>query len=69
MCRFAWMRGCGGCTLQHLSPEDQSAIDRTTSTIINKILHKPTVNLKKQTQSQEGHVYLKAIRHLFHLDD
>ena len=55
--------------MQHLSPEDQSAIDRMTSTIINKILHKPTVNLKKQTQSQEGHVYLKAIRHLFHLDD
>jgi glutamyl-tRNA reductase len=55
--------------MPHLSREDQSAIERMTSTIINKILHKPTVNLKKQTQSQEGHVYLKAIRHLFHLDD
>ena len=38
------------------------------SKLINKILHKPTVNLKKKTQSQEGHIYLKAIRHLFHLD-
>lgn len=55
--------------LSHLSDDDKNAIHYLTSSIINKILHKPTVNLKKKTQSQEGHVYLKAIRHLFHLDD
>jgi len=55
--------------MSHLSEEDKQMLHIATQSIINKILHKPTVNLKKQTQSQEGHVYLKAIRHLFHLDD
>ncbi|OGW15765.1 MAG: glutamyl-tRNA reductase [Nitrospinae bacterium RIFCSPLOWO2_12_FULL_47_7] len=55
--------------LSHLSEEDKNTIHYLTSSIINKILHKPTVNLKEKIQSQEGHVYLKAIRHLFHLDD
>ncbi|MBI4382785.1 MAG: glutamyl-tRNA reductase [Nitrospinae bacterium] len=55
--------------LGHLSDEDKNAIHYLTMSIINKILHKPTVNLKEKTQAQDGHVYLKAIRHLFHLDD
>ncbi len=55
--------------MEHLSEEDKNTVELATQSIINKILHKPTINLKKQTQSQEGHVYLKAIRHLFHLDD
>ena len=55
--------------LDHLSEQDQEQIDLMTTSIINKILHTPTVKLKKETQSQEGHYYLKAIRHLFHLDD
>jgi len=56
-------------TLTHLSAEDQKAVHQLTQSLVNKILHKPTINLKKKTQSQDGHVYLKAIRHLFHLDD
>jgi len=55
--------------MPQLSEENKSALEQATSTMMNKILHKPTINLKKQTQSQDGHVYLKAIRHLFHLDD
>ncbi len=55
--------------LGHLSEDDKNTIEYLTTSIVNKILHKPTVNLKKQTRMQEGHVYLKAIRHLFHLDD
>ncbi len=55
--------------MDHLSEEDQKQIDQMTTSIINKILHTPTVKLKKETQTQEGHHYLKAIRHLFHLDD
>ncbi len=55
--------------LDHLSEQDQKQIDLMTTSIINKILHTPTVKLKKETQSKEGHYYLKAIRHLFHLDD
>ena len=56
-------------TLTHLSDNDQKAIHQLTQSLVNKILHKPTINLKKKTQSMDGHVYLKAIRHLFHLDD
>ena len=55
--------------MDHLSSEDKDAIQQLTHSLVNKILHKPTINLKKKTQSQDGHIYLKAIRHLFHLDD
>lgn len=55
--------------MTHLSDEDKNNLHQMTSSIINKILHKPTVNLKKKTQTSEGHTYLKAIRDLFHLDD
>jgi glutamyl-tRNA reductase len=53
----------------HLSTNDKESIHLLTQSIVNKILHKPTINLKKKIQSQDGHIYLKAIRHLFHLDD
>ena len=55
--------------MDHLSSEDKDAIQQLTQSLVNKILHKPTSNLKKKTQSQDGHIYLKAIRDLFHLDD
>ncbi|MDA0690401.1 MAG: glutamyl-tRNA reductase [Nitrospinae bacterium] len=55
--------------MEPLSEQDENTLHLMTQSILNKIFHKPTINLKKQTQSQEGHVYLKAIRHLFHLDD
>ena len=55
--------------MPHLSDDDKNTLHQMAASITNKILHKPTVNLKRKTQSQDGHVYLKAIRHLFHLDD
>ncbi len=55
--------------MPHLSDDDKNTLRQMAASITNKILHKPTVNLKRKTQSQDGHVYLKAIRHLFHLDD
>ena len=55
--------------IPHLSENDRQIIEQMSSSMINKILHKPTIKLKQKIQSQEGHVYLKAIRHLFHLDD
>jgi len=53
----------------HLSEDDKQIIRQMSGSIINKILHKPTIKLKQKIQSQDGHIYLKAIRHLFHLDD
>jgi len=55
--------------LSHLSEEDRNILDQMTSSMINKIIHKPTVSLKQKTKSSEGQTYLKAIRELFHLDD
>jgi len=55
--------------LSHLSDEDKNALEHMTSSMINKIFHKPTVNLKQKTKSSEGQSYIKAIRDLFHLDD
>ena len=55
--------------IPHLSEDDKQIIHQMSGSMINKILHKPTIKLKQKSQSQDGHVYLKAIRHLFHLDD
>ncbi len=55
--------------MPHLSEEDRQTIHNMSQSIVNKILHKPTVKLKKKTQAHDGHTYLKAIRELFHLDD
>ena len=55
--------------ISHLSENDKQLLRQMSSSMVNKILHKPTIKLKQKTQSEDGHVYLKAIRHLFHLDD
>ena len=55
--------------ISHLSEDDKKLLRQMSSSMVNKILHKPTIKLKQKTQSEDGHLYLKAIRHLFHLDD
>ena len=55
--------------IPNLSENDKEVLRHMSSSIVNKILHKPTIKLKQQTQSEDGQIYLKAIRHLFHLDD
>jgi len=55
--------------ISHLSEDDKQLLRQMSSSMVKKILHKPTIKLKQKTQSEDGHVYLKAIRHLFHLDD
>ena len=55
--------------IPHLSEDDKKLLRQMSSSMVNKILHKPTIKLKQKTQSEDGHVYLKAIRPLFHLDD
>jgi len=55
--------------ISYLSEDDKKLLRQMSSSMVNKILHKPTIKLKQKTQSEDGHVYLKAIRHLLHLDD
>ncbi|MCJ7830219.1 MAG: glutamyl-tRNA reductase [Desulfobacterales bacterium] len=55
--------------LDHLSDEDARAIRRMTQAIINKILHDPTLMLKRgEGQATKTH-YLDLTRKLFNLED
>ena len=55
--------------IDNLSEQDKETLRLMSSSMVNKILHKPTIKLKEKTQSEDRLFYLKAIRHLFHLDD
>lgn len=54
--------------LKDLNETQKTVIDNMTSSIVNKILHKPTVNIREQTTAKDGHWYIQVVRHLFHLD-
>ncbi|VAX22020.1 Glutamyl-tRNA reductase [hydrothermal vent metagenome] len=55
--------------LNGLSNKDREAVDRLTSSIVNKVLHPPIVNVKKVAETKDGHTYLKAFRRLFDIGD
>ena len=54
--------------LKDLTETQRVTIENMTSSIINKILHKPTAKLREQTKEKDGHWYIQVVRHLFHLD-
>ena len=56
-------------TLNHLSDDDCQAINRMTNAMINKILHDPTILLKKNRTHGDKSVYLDITRKLFKLDE
>ncbi len=56
-------------SLKHLSEKDLKAVERMAGAIINKILHKPTVLLKKEGRKLEGDIYIEAVRKLFDLTE
>ncbi|OGW08353.1 MAG: glutamyl-tRNA reductase [Nitrospinae bacterium RIFCSPLOWO2_12_39_15] len=51
-----------------VSDKERLIIDNLSSAIVNKLLHAPTMNLKKQIESTDGHWYIKVVRNLFNLD-
>ncbi|MBZ0159229.1 glutamyl-tRNA reductase [Candidatus Methylomirabilis sp.] len=55
--------------LQDLTPEERHAISLMTSSIVNKILHEPTTELKRQSALKEGHLYVDVLRRLFGIGD
>jgi len=55
--------------MKHLSEKDREYINVLTLSIINKILHKPIVNLKKEMDSPNGLQLLELTRRLFGLDE
>jgi glutamyl-tRNA reductase len=56
-------------TLNHLSDNDCQAINRMTNSLINKILHDPTLLLKRNKSHEDKFVYLDITRQLFKLDE
>ena len=49
--------------------EDREAVQLLTRSIVNKILHRPTVRLKEAAAQQDGSVYMQTLRELFDLDE
>ena len=56
-------------SLGSASEEDRAAIDRLTAALVNKILHDPTVFLKKSGHKNEKSLYIDLTRRLFNLDE
>jgi glutamyl-tRNA reductase len=54
--------------LSHLPAEDQQAIDALTRSLLNKLLHAPTVRLREAAGNGRGSSVLDSIRYLFELD-
>ena len=48
-----------------LDEREQELVARMSHRLINKILHEPTIRLKKETSNGNGAVYTSAVRHLF----
>ncbi len=51
-----------------LDKRQRQVIDALTSGIVNKLLHGPTVNLKRSTQQGRLRDYVQLVRYLFNLD-
>jgi len=55
--------------LGRLDDAERRAVESITSQIVNKLLHLPTVRLKKAAAAADGVVYAEAVRHLFGLGE
>lgn len=55
--------------LSHLSADDQAAIDTLTRSLLNKLLHAPTVRLREAAGNGRGTNVLDHVRYLFELDE
>lgn len=54
--------------LPSISDKDKETLDKMTAAIVNKILHAPIVNLKKTAETDDGHLYVSALRKLFEME-
>jgi glutamyl-tRNA reductase len=52
-----------------LSEKELRAVESVTSSILNKLLHLPTVRMKEAAAASDGLVYADAVRHLFGLGE
>ena len=54
--------------LGHLSEDDREAVEALTRTLMNKLLHAPTVRLREAAGNGRGISVLDTVRYLFELD-
>ena len=54
---------------ENLSAKDERVLNSLVSGIIGKILYHPLTNLKKETSSSLGALYMESIRRIFELDN
>jgi glutamyl-tRNA reductase len=64
--RRAELERLGG-KLGDLTDEQRAQVDMLTASIVNKILHTPTVKMKEVAGSQECYLYVDVVRTLFDL--
>ena len=53
---------------ESLSPADHERVDVLARAIVSRMLHEPTVRLKRVAEEDAGYVYLQALRELFGID-
>ncbi len=54
--------------LSDLTDEQRAQVDMLTTSIVNKILHVPTVKMKEVAGRDQCYLYVDAVRTLFDLD-
>jgi glutamyl-tRNA reductase len=52
-----------------LTPDQRETITSMTTAMVNKILHQPMSELKRQAVHQDGHLYSAVLRRLFGLEE
>jgi glutamyl-tRNA reductase len=57
-----------GARLDDLTPHQREQVELLTTSIVNKILHMPTVRMKELAGERDSYVYVDALRQLFGLD-
>lgn len=55
--------------LSHLSAADKETIDALSSSIINKLLHRPIISLKECANTKGGYVHIDSLRQIFGLTE
>ncbi len=55
--------------LKHLGPDERKALEVMLDAMVNKLLHSPTITLRKQADTADGSRHEEALRTLFDLAD
>jgi glutamyl-tRNA reductase len=51
-----------------LSPADRERLETMAKAIVSRLLHEPTLRMKRSADGEDAYVYVHAVRELFGLD-